>query len=289
MVLGWVNNLPHDEKSSAIMERYQIILAYDGSQYKGFQRQANASSIQGVVEAALRKLNWQGKTILAAGRTDAGVHAMGQVIAFDLDWRHGSCELRSALNAHLPPDVVAREVRQVRQTFHPRQDASWRKYSYRIYSQPVRNPLLESYAWRIWPHVELDLLNESAKFLVGTYDFRAFGTPPQAGGNTIREVMGADWDEIPPFHIFTIAAQAFLYHMVRRIVFVQVSIAQRKLPLSYIQRSLESAGDMRFEAETERNNLRSLSHGLAPARGLILEEVFYPPDAIQMAEDNNIK
>ena len=161
------------------MERYQVILAYDGSHYKGFQRQANARSVQGVVEDALRKLGWQGKSILAAGRTDTGVHATGQVIAFELEWNHGSQDLQTALNALLPSDVVAREVRQVCPSFHPRYDASWRKYFYRIYCQPVRQPLLEPYAWRVWPAVELNALQEAARPLVGKHDFGAFGSPPQ--------------------------------------------------------------------------------------------------------------
>lgn len=142
------------------MERYQVILAYDGSHYKGFQRQANARSVQAVVENALRKVGWEGKSILAAGRTDTGVHALGQVIAFEMDWSRSSEELQTALNALLPSDVVARDVRQVCPSFHPRYDASWRKYFYRLYCQPVRQPLLEPYAWRVWPEVELSNLRK---------------------------------------------------------------------------------------------------------------------------------
>src|SRR4030042_5667518 len=145
------------------MEHYQVILAYDGSHYKGFQRQAKDRSIQGVVEEALRKLNWQGKSILSAGRTDSGVHATGQVIAFELEWEHDPRELQQALNKHLPSDVVARQVKRVYASFHPRFDASWRKYLYRIYCQPVRDPLLEPYAWRVWPAVDINLLQEVAR------------------------------------------------------------------------------------------------------------------------------
>src|SRR4030042_2957427 len=97
------------ENRQPSMERYQVILAYDGSHFKGFQRQAKARSVQGVVEDALRKLNWQGNSILAAGRTDTGAHATGQVIAFVLDWDHGPQDLKQALNRYLPQDVVTRE------------------------------------------------------------------------------------------------------------------------------------------------------------------------------------
>jgi tRNA pseudouridine38-40 synthase len=93
------------------MARYQIIIAYDGTEFKGFQRQAGARTVQAAVEAALHKIGWQGRSILAAGRTDTGVHAAGQVAAFDLEWEHGTQELQAALNANLPGDVSVRQAR----------------------------------------------------------------------------------------------------------------------------------------------------------------------------------
>jgi tRNA pseudouridine38-40 synthase len=267
------------------MERYQVILAYDGSRFKGFQRQAKARSVQGVVEVALRKLSWQGRSILAAGRTDTGVHATGQVIAFELDWNHDPQDLLTALNSHLPTDVVAREVRQVCPSFHPRYDASWRKYSYRIYCQLVREPLLEPYAWRVWPAVKLDALQEAARPLPGTHDFGAFGTPPQSGGNTNRVVLEATWKQEPPYLIFEITGQAFLYHMVRHIVFMQVMIAQGKLTVEELRQALNTGPDISIRIEPVQSPSNQLVHGLAPAQGLILAEVHYPPESFQMAED----
>jgi tRNA pseudouridine38-40 synthase len=280
-----VNNQPPDNYSSAIMERYQVILAYDGSSYKGFQRQASARSVQAVVEGALRKLDWQGKSILAAGRTDTGVHATGQVIAFDLDWKHEPQDLLTALNSYLPFDVVARQVQQVDPSFHPRHDASWRKYAYRIYCQQVRQPLLEPYAWRIWPVADLDVLHQTAQILIGTHDFSAFGTPPQTGGNTVRVVLDADWKQDEPYLVFEITAQAFLYHMVRRLVFMQIAIAQRKLALSELQQAIQDDADTSLNHETGKISASRLVHGMAPARGLILEEVHYPPGALGHSED----
>lgn len=268
------------------MERYQVILAYDGSHYKGFQRQANARSVQGEVENALRKLSWQGNSILAAGRTDTGAHATGQVIAFDLDWDHDVQDLKQALNNLLPQDVVAREVKQVRASFHPRYDASWRKYLYRIYCQPVRDPLLDPYAWRVWPAVSFQDLHETAQPLIGTHDFAAFGTPPQSNGSTIRCVLESNWKQEAPYLIFEIVAYAFLYHMVRRLVFMQVRIAQGKLSSSNLERALAS-GSVNEQVNATRNapSMR-LVHGLAPAQGLILAEVNYPPEAVRLDEDS---
>ena len=265
------------------MERYQVILAYDGSHYKGFQRQAKALSVQGVVEDALRKLGWQGKSILAAGRTDTGVHATGQVIAFELDWKHALHDLQTALNSHLPADIVAREVHQVPDSFHPRRDASWRRYHYRIYCQAVRQPLLEPYAWRVWPAAKLADLQSAALPLVGTHDFGAFGTPPQAGGHTVRVVLEAGWKDEPPYLLFEITAQAFLYHMVRRIVFRQVKIAQGELSLDDLQHTLDAGAGLTIE----HTRPDRLVHGLAPARGLVLAEVHYPPAALQLDEEKH--
>ena len=267
------------------MERYQVILAYDGSHFKGFQRQAKARSVQGVVEGALRKLNWQGNSILAAGRTDTGAHASGQVIAFELDWVHGPQDLQQALNKHLPIDVAAREVKWVCPTFHPRYDASWRKYLYQIYCQPVRDPLLEPYAWRVWQPVDLLTLREIARPLTGRHDFVAFGTPPKTGGNTVRNVLQADWKEHAPYLIFEITAHAFLYHMARRLVFMQVMIAKGKLPADELQRTLETGFEASLPGEASVGQSSRLVHGLAPAQGLILAEVHYPPETTELRED----
>jgi tRNA pseudouridine38-40 synthase len=268
------------------MERYQVILAYDGSNFKGFQRQANARSVQGVVEAALQKLNWQGKSILAAGRTDTGAHATGQVIAFDLNWDHSPQALQNALNKLLPPDVVAREVKPVHSAFHPRYDAGWRKYKYLIYCQPVRDPFLDPYAWRVWPAVDLHSLRDFAQPLRGTHDFAAFGTPPQSRGNTVRCVLAADWKQEEPYIIFEIVAHAFLYHMVRRLVFIQVRIAQGKLGISDLLHALAPGSEQNLSVAMQTASPRRSVHGLAPAQGLILAEVHYPTGAERLDKDN---
>jgi tRNA pseudouridine38-40 synthase len=269
------------------MERYQVILAYDGSHFKGFQRQANARSVQGVVEAALHKLNWQGNSILAAGRTDTGAHATGQVIAFDLIWDHGLSDLQQALNKLLPIDVVAREVKQVRASFHPRYDASWRQYFYRIYCQPMRDPLLDPYAWRVWPVVEIFSLREAARPLIGTHDFSTFGTPPHSGGNTVRCVLESDWKQESPYLVFEIVAHAFLYHMVRRLVFMQIRIAQGKLDPSDLINALTPDTQNSAAEERDTASVKRLIHGLAPAQGLFLAEVHYPLEATCLEEDKN--
>jgi tRNA pseudouridine38-40 synthase len=250
------------------MARYKVILAYDGTGYLGFQRQGKSRTVQAVVETALRQIGWQGRTILAAGRTDTGVHAAGQVVAFDLDWKHPLQDLRAALNACLPPDVAVQAVKQVADTFHPRFAALARCYLYHIFCQEQRNPLRERFAWRVWPGVALEPMQQAAADLLGTHDFSAFGTPPKLGGNTTRTVLQAFWRSLPaenanPELVFEITSDAFLYHMVRRLVTVLVSIGQGHLETGAVARLLDQPQPARVQ-------------GLAPPNGLVLVEVIYP-------------
>jgi tRNA pseudouridine38-40 synthase len=246
------------------MERYQVKLAYDGTHFLGFQRQGKGRTVQGVVETSLRQLGWQGRTILAAGRTDTGVHASGQVITFDLEWDHPTEALLRALNALLPTDVSVCEVHPTRADFHPCYDALSRRYRYYLYCKPVRDPLQERYAWHIWPAPQINLLSQAANLLLGTHDFAAFGTPPRIRGTTVRTVFQAGWQEDGSDLIFEITASAFLYHMVRRLVYLQVMVGQGRLGLEVIPHSLQLQGK------------GSLAKGLAPAQGLRLVEVCYP-------------
>jgi tRNA pseudouridine38-40 synthase len=242
--------------------RYQLKLAYDGTHFFGFQRQAEDRTVQLVVEAALRKLGWQGESILFAGRTDTGVHASGQVISFDFDWNHSIEKLIQAINAYLPDDVSVKDARIVDDVFHPRFDARVRTYRYRVVVSATREPLEERYAWRVWPKLDNSLLIQAAAVLPGVYDCAAFGTPPIQGGNTIRAIYQAEWEQLDEMRYqFTISANAFLYHMVRRIVYCQVKIGLSRMPLEELTKAI-----------TAKEILRS---GLAPANGLDLMEVRY--------------
>jgi len=252
------------------MVRYQIILAYDGSPFQGFQRQGQrpgqVPTVQDAVETALKNLGWQGHSILAAGRTDTGVHAIGQVISFDLDWQHSPDDLLHALNAHLPAEIAAQSINIVSPEFHPRYDANARSYCYHVFQQPMRHPLLERYAWRVWPSLKIDYLHQAAELFIGTHDFAAFGTPPRVGGSTERIIYRSEWLDQNGILIFTVVANAFLYHMVRRIVFVQVAAAQERIDVSTIAQALQKPLEM----------AGGFKQGLAPPQGLVLTEVSYP-------------
>lgn len=243
------------------MAHYQVIIAYDGTQFQGFQRQGSSRTVQAVIESALRQLGWSGSTILYAGRTDSGVHASGQVISFDLDWAHSLESLGKALNGHLPADIAAGEVVQADPDFHPRFSAIARRYTYHLFCQPHRNPLRERYAWRVWPQVEGSLLIQAAASLPGTHDFSAFGSPIKPGGSTTRTIFGAEWTEQADGWSFSVTANAFLYRMVRRLVFLQVRVGQQRLPLEMFVSALQSPSP--------------LTPGLAKPNGLVLEKVYF--------------
>ncbi len=246
-----------------MIERYKVTLAYDGTQFEGFQRQGKTRTVQLEVEAALRKLNWQGRAILLSGRTDSGVHAEGQVIAFDLEWQHSPEALGRAINASLPQDVAVQHVEIAPGNFHPRYDAEWRCYHYHLLFASMRDPLKERLAWRVWPPCEVNLLEEAARLLLGIHDFAAFGTPPRPGGSTIRVVYRAGWQEEQEGLVrFEVTANAFLYHMVRRMVFVQVLVGQQRLSLDALKAAVEEA--------------QPLPPGLALPQGLVLKKVQYP-------------
>ncbi|MEE4194425.1 MAG: tRNA pseudouridine(38-40) synthase TruA [Anaerolineae bacterium] len=245
------------------MERYQIILAYDGTEFLGFQRQEPTSrTVQSAVESALRCIGWEGSSILASGRTDTGVHASGQVVTFDHVWHHPEDALLRALNAHLPSDVAVRTIRKVSRDFHPRFDAHRRSYCYRVVTDAIPYPLRDRYVWRVDFPLQLRLLEEAAALLPGQYDCAAFGTAPKPEGSTIRKIYDARWEQIQEdeFH-FSITANAFLYHMVRRIVFLQLQVGQGRLGLAELSAGITQEGE--------------LPGGLAPPNGLILTEVDY--------------
>ena len=197
--------------------RVKAKVCYDGTGYAGFQRQQNAPTIQAEIERALQKLTGEEIRIVAAGRTDAGVHATGQIIAFDTLWKHTVSALRNGLNAQLPEQIAAVEVEHVDETFHPRYDALRRLYRYTIYRSTVRNPLLNRFSLHCSRTLDLEVMQSAAECLIGQHDFSAFGSPPQ-GNNPVREVFRAQWSYTDSVLTFDIEANAFLKRMVRMIV-----------------------------------------------------------------------
>lgn len=249
------------------MPRFRAELAYDGTGYQGFQRQADGiPTVQGTVEAAIQALSGQAVTVIGAGRTDSGVHASGQVIAFDLAWNHADDALLRALNVHLPNDVAVQYVCQ-QPGFHPRFDAIARRYRYMVLRTPVRQPLWRDRSWQINRDLDVGRMQTAAGLLIGTHDFASFGNPPQ-GTNTVRTVTVSRWDEQGDLLVYTVEANAFLHHMVRRMVGLQVDLGLNRITVEEFTVCFRAA---------------DLSHvrTIAPPQGLILEKVRYDGAASQ--------
>jgi len=249
------------------MTFYKSTVAYDGTDFQGFQRLGTSQrTVQGALEAGLRRIGWTGSSLTAAGRTDGGVHARGQVVAFELEWRHDCVSLTHALNSRLPSDVAIWHTEVAPQGFHPRFSARSRRYSYALIASPQPDPLRERYAWRVWPRPDLAAMQEEASILPGRRDFAAFGRAPIPGGHTNRTVLTARWDGLGDRMEFVIEADAFLQHMVRRIVAALIGVGLGRKTPGVLQDLLDHPGG-RWEGP------------MAPARGLCLEAVTYEQDA----------
>ena len=245
--------------------RYRATLAYDGTAYQGFQRQAKGiPSIQAAVEQAIASVSGQQVTVSGAGRTDTGVHASGQVIGFDLEWKHDVQALLRAINFHLPMDIALQDIRQ-QLDFHPRHDAISRLYRYRILVATQRQPLLRDRVWQVKTELDGGAMEQAAKLFLGEKDFGALGKPTQ-GEVTIRTVFRSEWasqhNEFGMLWTYTVEADGFLQHMVRRMVAMLVQVGQQRMTLE------------RFEHLLDRAQLIE-ALAIAPPQGLTLEVVRY--------------
>jgi len=247
--------------------RYKAVVEYDGTDYAGFQRQIPEAgpTVQGELESALAAING-GVAVTAhgAGRTDTGVHAAGQVIAFDLQWAHGTDALTRALNANLPRTIAVKSAAECAAGFHPRFSAKGRRYRYAILNAPARSPLRERFAWRVWPLLDARAMAEASQYLMGRKDFGAFGSSPEPGGHTVREVREARWDADDDNAMlnFHIEADAFLRRMVRSIVGTLKWVGAGEI-------APDAFGDIVASAD------RSRAAAPAPPNGLCLVEVLY--------------
>lgn len=245
------------------MERYQATIAYDGTAFRGFQAQPDFRTVEGELRSVLGSLGWQGGTFLSGGRTDAGVHAAGQVIAFDLEWKHPPEELQRALNALLPDDISCPALRPAAADFHPRYHALRRCYRYRLFLAPWPDPLRERYSLRVWPAPDEGQMAEGARSLLGKHDFGAFGSAPREGSHTIRTILRTEWMRKEDELEFWIEADAFLFRMVRTIAGTLLQVGSGR----------KSPEECRALLETPP---RGRAAPPAPAHGLCLMRIDYP-------------
>lgn len=225
-----------DEQS---LENYKAIIAYDGTDFLGFQVQASGRTVQGELEKTLARILKSPQRIIGSGRTDAGVHAIGQVISMKIAWQHSTQDLHRALNATLPDDIVVKELTTIYPSFHPRFDAKKRQYVYTIVNQSLPNVLLRRYALHIAKPLNIQKMQRAARYLVGEHDFASFGKPPQ-GNNSVRRIYQIDWQQNGADIKMTISANAFLYRMVRNIVGTLLDVGLGKLDVENVKDILQA-------------------------------------------------
>ena len=246
---------------TAVAQRaVRAVIEYDGTAFAGSQVQPNARTVQGELEKALNRLIGEGTRVRLAGRTDAGVHATGQVAAFRLPPGEGLARVRERMNAILPPDLVVRTLSPAPQGFDPRRDARWRVYRYRILMDGARRPLARHRTLEIDERLDVAAMRAAAGRMVGRRDFAALGS--DANGRTVRHLADVRVTRRGNLVEVHVTANAFLRRMVRSIVSILLAVGLGRLAPEEVDRLLAEPG-------------RALHGRAAPPHGLTLERVVY--------------
>lgn len=242
--------------------RYRLTIAYDGTAFHGWQLQPDRRTVQGVLEAAVLQVTAETVRVAASGRTDAGVHAEGQVVAFDLAREWEPRRLQLALNAVTAGDVAVTAAAVAADGFDPRRWATHRRYVYRIWNAPWESPFWRRYAWRVGCQLDVDAMARAAATLAGEHDYTSFRAAGCDAETPVRRIYRSEIVHCGERIEYTVEATAFLRHMVRNIVGTLVEVGRGVRRAEDIA-ALIAARDRRLAAPT------------APARGLRLEEVRY--------------
>ena len=240
--------------------RLRLLIEYDGSDYCGWQIQNGHKTVQGAIENALQLIIGKTIRIIGAGRTDSGVHARGQVAHFDLDRPVDIIVLQRSLNGILKRDIRIRALEPVESDFHARYSAKLRQYHYLIASQPTA--ILRNFTWNLSYDLDINKMNRAAKLIIGQHDFKSFCRTKSDVNSYICSVKTAKWLRKNGLSQFIIQADRFLHGMVRALVGAFVDIGRSKLEISELNHMLQAGN-------------RALASQSAPAKGLILEKIYY--------------
>jgi tRNA pseudouridine38-40 synthase len=271
------------------MPTFKVLLAYDGTGFVGWQRQATGTSIQGLLERALGELDERHVTVHGAGRTDAGVHALGQAASFTLERTIGADVVVRAINARLPAAVRVLRAAEVEPTFHARFAARAKTYRYRIWNGDVVTPFERAYVWHVPDALDVDAMRTAASVLEGRHDFTAFQAAGSATETAVREVVRSRLVDAPAVPdrrpgecrrespeggecagalvAYEVTANGFLRHMVRTVAGSLVEVGRGRRDAGWLARVLASRE-------------RRLAGPTAPASGLFLVQVDYGPNAL---------
>lgn len=243
------------------MKKLKLVIAYEGTSFAGWQRQKNARSVQGVLEAAFRKITGFKTPVTGASRTDSGVHAQGQVAHVLSRSTLSASKLQKALNAILPEEIVVRSIRRVKPTFHARYDAKRKWYRYSIWNRPERPLFDRKFVLHVPMPLDIQRMRQAAGFLKGRQDFKAFHSAGRPVSSTLRTLRLLRIQARAGYLRIDVQADGFLYHMVRRMVGLLLQIGKGKHSPSIVRELLEGSS--------------SVAAPTAPAKGLTLVQVRY--------------
>lgn len=246
-----------------MQQNYKFTIAYDGKAYHGWQIQPHGQTIQGTIEKAIETIVQQKCRLSASGRTDAGVHAYGQVAHVLIDTQITASRLQKGINSLLPPDISIVGCEIVPAKFHARFDAQKKQYRYQIINSPHPVPIGRQYVWQIFQPLDLAAMREATDFFIGEHDFKTFESAGSPRNHTTRHIFSAKWDQPRKHHLtFEIEANGFLKQMVRNIVGTIVDVGKGRFQPEDIPRMLAAQN-------------RSIAGQTAPAGGLFLMAVTY--------------
>lgn len=256
------------------MKRVMLTVAYDGTDYCGWQIQPNGVTIEEELNKALSKLLGEDIAVSGASRTDAGVHALCNLAVFDTDTRIPADKISFAVNQRLPDDIRIQKSQQVDNGFHPRRCETRKTYVYRIYNAVFPNPLTRRFAYFTYAPLDVDAMREALSYLIGEHDFKSFCTVGAEVLSTVRTLCGGDIREYPfsggRMIEIRVTGNGFLYHMVRIIAGTLLEAGQGKMPSGRIKEILQ-----------QKN--REAAGPTAPACGLMLENyTFLEEDSIKI-------
>lgn len=222
------------------MKRIMLTVAYDGTNYHGWQVQPNGETIEGVLNRCLSELLREKIEVIGASRTDSGVHARGNIAVFDTDTRIPAAKIAYALNARLPEDIRIQESGEVDASFHPRHCDSRKTYEYRIYNAPFSMPTERMYSYFTYVPLNVERMQEAAAYFVGIHDFKSFCSADSQVENTVRQVESVQVLKEGDLIIIRVVGRGFLYHMVRIMAGTLMEVGRGNLEPQDIERILEA-------------------------------------------------
>jgi tRNA pseudouridine38-40 synthase len=262
------------------MKKFRLLIEYDGAAYHGWQLQKDATTVQGIIEDRILKITGERSAIVGASRTDAGVHALGQVAVFRTGSGLDAETMKKALNANLPEDIRVLDAAAVDDSFHPRTDAIKKTYFYIVANQRNSSVFLHRYSWLVPQPLDLNAMTEASRTLIGRHDFSSFMGAGSDVKDFVREIYSLNLERLEAMDFLTaslkgnfvkisVEANGFLRHMVRNIVGTLVEVGRGRIPGDRMKEILESH-DRRCAGQT------------AAAKGLVLRKIVYPGTSVDV-------